>query len=75
MWADGSGTTALMAASALGHKELVDLLLVAGADVNLKDSSGKSALARATLAGQTEVAEALKSAGAVEDKAGAPAKK
>jgi len=50
-------------------------LLAAGADVNLKDGAGRSALARATLAGHTEVAEALKSAGAVEDKAGSPAKK
>ena len=53
-----------MAASAMGHQELVELLLVAGADVNLKDSAGKSALARATIAGHGAVAEVLKAAGA-----------
>jgi ankyrin repeat protein len=63
---DEGGTTALMAASALGHGELVDLLLVAGADVNLKDAGGKSALARATLAGHGAIVAALKAAGAVE---------
>ena len=64
---DQGGTTALMAASALGHGDLVDLLLVAGADVNLKDAAGKSALARATLAGHSEIVDALKAAGAVEE--------
>jgi ankyrin repeat protein len=60
-----------MAASAFGHKDLVDILLVAGADVNLKDGSGKSALARATLAGHADVVDALKAAGAVEETAAA----
>ncbi|MCB1792551.1 MAG: ankyrin repeat domain-containing protein, partial [Gammaproteobacteria bacterium] len=57
-----------------GHAEVVDLLLAAGADVNLKDSGGKSALARATLRGHTRVAEALKAAGAVEEEAPADKK-
>jgi ankyrin repeat protein len=44
------------------------VLLVAGADANLKDSAGRSALSRATLAGHQEVAESLKAAGAVDEK-------
>ena len=43
------------------------MLLLSGADVNLKDSNGKTALARATLGGHDKVVEALKAAGAVEE--------
>mgnify|MGYP000417483141 CR=1 FL=1 len=35
--------------------QVIDLLLVAGADVNLKDAAGRTALARATLAGHPAV--------------------
>ena len=63
------------AASAFGHRDLVNLLVVGGADVNLKDAAGRSALARATLAGHAEVVEMLKAAGAVEEDAGKVAKK
>lgn len=38
------GVTALMGAAALGHKQIVEMLLQAGAAVNLKDQSKQTAL-------------------------------
>jgi len=38
------GETALMFASWYGHKEVVELLLEKGADVNAKDKLGRTAL-------------------------------
>lgn len=42
-----NGATPLMSASEAGHKEIVELLLVAGADVHAVDSSGQGCLHRA----------------------------
>jgi ankyrin repeat protein len=66
------GYTALMAAAVKGHKEIVELLLDKGANVNLKVTVDKQGfkvfsvtpLYIAALAGQTEVTEFLISKGA-----------
>jgi len=49
---DDRGRGALMIAAQLGHTELVDALLTAGADKTLKDKTGKTAL---DLAGNAEI--------------------
>ena len=67
---DANGTSALIAASARGHLEVVNALLDGGADVNLKDAAGRSAMARATLRDHTAIVGVLKAAGAVETDAG-----
>ena len=64
---DANGTSALIAASARGHLEVVNALLDGGADVNLKDAAGRSAMARATLRDHTAIVGVLKAAGAVEE--------
>ncbi len=56
---DNSGTTALIAASANGHTEIVQKLLAKGANANLKDSSGRTALMAAASNRQGEIVTAL----------------
>lgn len=51
--------TPLIAACSEGHKEVADLLIAAGADVNAKDKDGTNALMAAASRGHTEVVEVL----------------
>ncbi|KAI1077965.1 hypothetical protein F5B20DRAFT_549960 [Whalleya microplaca] len=57
------GTTALQAASARGHKEIVQILLANNAEVNLKSSAG-TALQLASVGGHIEVVRMLLDNGA-----------
>lgn len=59
-----TGVTALMAASGIGNKEIVELLLARGADVNLKTPGNYTALMSAALVGQSEIVRVLLDAGA-----------
>jgi ankyrin repeat protein len=59
------GHTALMAAAAAGHADVIRLLIEAGADVNAVDDEGESALSFARANGHAEAATALLAAGAV----------
>ena len=54
--------TALTAASAAGHREIVLLLIRSGARLDLKDSSGKTALDRAEEGGHKDIALVLRGA-------------
>ena len=56
--------TGLMWASVEGHKEVVQTLLVKGADVNAKRSDGVTALMFAVKGGYQEIQEMLIKAGA-----------
>lgn len=63
------GWTALLEAVILGdggerHREIVRLLIAAGADVNIPDRQGVSPLAHARARGQVEIARMLERAGA-----------
>jgi len=58
------GRTALMIAAAAGHGEVVDLLIEAGADVNLADLEGSTALSLARNSGNLDIAARLEEAGA-----------
>jgi ankyrin repeat protein len=55
-----SGHTALMAAALSGHDEVVTALLVAGADITLKDNDGETAQRLAELSQHPSTAELLK---------------
>lgn len=61
---DALGWTALIAASAGGHREIVQALLRAGAQVNHKALDGWTALAAGALGGHASTAEDLLAAGA-----------
>jgi ankyrin repeat protein len=54
-WQNWRTTTALMEASERGYTEIVEALLAAGADVNMKDKHGYTALIYASLGGHTEI--------------------
>ena len=58
------GRTALMMASAEGHATVVELLIEAGADLNLVDEEGATALSLARSYGHLDVAAKLADAGA-----------
>jgi len=58
------GRTALMVAAAEGHADVVDLLIEAGADLNLVDAEGSTALSLARSFGNLDVAAKLAAAGA-----------
>jgi ankyrin repeat protein len=58
------GRTALMVAAAEGHADVADLLIEAGADLNLLDQEGSSALSLARSYGNLDVAAKLEAAGA-----------
>jgi len=58
------GWTALISASAAGHREVVQALLAAQAEVNAKENHGATALEFASAQGHPEVAELLRKAGA-----------
>ena len=73
---DRRGWTALTRAVDGGHREIVDTLLRAGADVNHRAGNGNTPLMRAAMYGRTEIARALLEAGAdphAEDISGATA--
>jgi ankyrin repeat protein len=55
-----------MLAAERGHKEVVELLLESGADVNAKSNIGWTALMLAAFNGHKEIVEILKSYGARE---------
>lgn len=59
-----AGTTAIMIAAALGHINILQELINAGADVNEVGSGGNTALIYAAREGQTESVEILISANA-----------
>ena len=60
------GDSPLMHFSEMGNKEIVELLLKAGADVNIKNEDGKTALILAQENNHTAIVELLKQAGAKE---------
>jgi ankyrin repeat protein len=53
------GRTPLHESSGMGHKEIVELLIAKGADVNAKDDEGLTPFALATSLWRTEIAELL----------------
>ena len=60
-----SDTTALLAAAHYGHREIVDLLLGQGADINKKDDQvGTTPLMAAIVGGEPEIADLLVKRGA-----------
>jgi ankyrin repeat protein len=62
------GYTSLHWSVRMGNQKLIELVLAAGADVNLKGSDGKTALQLAREKGQTEIVELLRKSGAKEEK-------
>ena len=60
----GGGWTPLHSAARQGHREIVELLIANGSDVNSRDSSGKSSLHDAALEGHKAAAELLIAKGA-----------
>ncbi len=60
------GCTPLHCAARYGHKEVAELLITKGADINAKDDGGKTALSYAVEGGYTEIAEILRKHGAKE---------
>lgn len=63
---DSAKATALMWAASVGYGEIVQLLLQAGADVNLKNRGGYTALMIAEFNGYKNVVRSLQKAGAQE---------
>ncbi|RKP21005.1 asparaginase-domain-containing protein [Rozella allomycis CSF55] len=61
---DSNAKTMLHVASAKGHYELVEYLIMAGANVHLKDSGNKNSLITAIMNNQIEIATLLIKAGA-----------
>ena len=55
----GGGWTPLHSAARQGHKEIVELLIANGTDVNSRDSTSKSSLHDAALEGHKEIVELL----------------
>ena len=62
---DDQGNTALILAARLGHDEVVRTLLLAKADVRVKNKDGKTALMLAAEGGHDETVAALTQAGGV----------
>ncbi len=60
------GLTALHWASMQGHKDMVQLLVTKGADVNMKNPSGQTALSMAKMQRNNEIVELLRKHGAKE---------
>ena len=54
------GQTPLMLSAERGHREIVQFLLVKGADAQIKDRQGRTALSLAEGAGRAEIAALLK---------------
>ena len=64
---DGSGVTALMAASSNGHKGIVQALLAKGAETDLQNKNGVTALYIASQNGHEGIVQALLDKGAETD--------
>ena len=62
---DDQGNTALILAARLGHNEVVRALLIAGANVRVKNKEGKTALMLAAEGGHDQTVAALTQAGAL----------
>ena len=60
---DEKGKTPLHNATVLGHKEIGELLIAAGADVNAKVNDGRTPLDWAIKYKQTEIADLLRKHG------------
>jgi len=58
------GGTPLLYAAAYGHKEIVELLIAADADLNVRDEDGKTTLHFAALNGRKVIVELLIAKGA-----------
>jgi len=70
---DEYGATALIDASSKGQKNIVELLIIEGADLDARDNMGDTALMKAALKGHIEIVELLVSNGAdvgIDDKSG-----
>jgi hypothetical protein len=61
--ASASGTTPLHLAAQEGHKDVVELLLAKGADINAEDNHGQTAFHWAVLDGRKDVAQLLRQHG------------
>jgi hypothetical protein len=61
---DKYGVTALIDASFKGQKEIVEILILEGADLDAQDNKGDTALMNAAVKGHSEIAELLISNGA-----------
>ena len=61
---DAFGITSLEIAAIAGHKEIVELLISEGADVNAKDKKGRTPLHHAATHGRKEIVELLIAKGA-----------
>jgi ankyrin repeat protein len=61
---DDQGNTALILAARFGHNEVVRALLLAKADVRVKNKEGKTALMLAAEGGHDQTVAALTQAGA-----------
>ena len=60
---DQLGMTPLSVAAAFGHKEIVELLIANGADLEAKDQWGVTPLTNATNNGHTEIVDLLRKHG------------
>ena len=58
-----NGVTPLHTSAGLGHKEIVELLIAKGADVNAKDADSKTPLDRAIMFRIDEIADLLRKHG------------
>jgi uncharacterized protein len=70
-WKDGDGLTALMHAAKAGAKDVVAVLIAAGATVDATNHKGSTALLFAAAAGKAVIADLLLKAGANVDHANA----
>ncbi|MEZ0261324.1 MAG: ankyrin repeat domain-containing protein [Alphaproteobacteria bacterium] len=63
-WKDGEGVNALMTACKYGHREVIEKLLDAGADIDARDKASISAMGHAALMGQQNIVKMLIGLGA-----------
>ncbi|HCJ12221.1 MAG: hypothetical protein A2Y14_00705 [Verrucomicrobia bacterium GWF2_51_19] len=63
-WQDDDNDTALMFAVMKGQTEIVQILIKAGADLNIQDKHGNTAMRLAVMDDQTEIVQILIAAGA-----------
>lgn len=63
-WKDGEGVNAVMIASKYGHREVIEKLLDAGADIDARDKASISAMGHAAMMGQQNIVKMLIGLGA-----------